>query len=211
MDCNTAGRCHQSQTERGPADDLPTENGFVEFLAERRKARYAHDGLPTNHQLEPGWREAHSKKYKNHATQLSAACSPPLPPLDTKGAALGSVPARPGWLGISLCNLWPAPRPTETVPLLRIQTTPNQKKRSVANLLLRRGAGRVIVGEGSNGTNGTKASPRRGDVSASSARMLHTISRDVAEWLEFSRGLVIEPVLPRPLLEPVKRRCRTAF
>jgi hypothetical protein len=39
-----------------------------------------------------------------------------------------------------------------------------------------------------------------GDVSASSARMLHTISRDVAEWLEFSRGLVIEPVLPRPLL-----------
>jgi hypothetical protein len=58
----------------------------------------------------------------------------------------------------------------------------------------------VIVGEGSNGTNGTSDSPTRGDVSASSARMLHTTSRDIAEWLEFSRGLVIEPVLPWPLL-----------
>ena len=58
----------------------------------------------------------------------------------------------------------------------------------------------VIVGEGSNGTNGTSDSPTRGDVYASSARMLHTTSRDITEWLQFSRGLVIEPVLPRPLL-----------
>ncbi len=109
---------------------------------------------------------------------------------------------QPGW-SFPFCTLETGRYrgPTETAPLLRIQITPEKH----VLLILRRIARCVVVGEGSNGTNGINGiysldnSPTRGDVSASPARMLHTTSRDSAEWLEFSRGLVIERVLS-PLL-----------
>jgi hypothetical protein len=55
------------------------------------------------------------------------------------------------------------------VPLLRIQT--NTQNRPL--LILRRGAGCVIVGEGCDGTNSIDGSPTRGDASASSAHTIH--------------------------------------
>ena len=55
------------------------------------------------------------------------------------------------------------------VPLLRIQTRPRNRPL----LILRRGAGCVIVGGGCDGTNSIDGSPTRGDASASSAHTIH--------------------------------------
>jgi hypothetical protein len=135
-----------------------------------------------------------AKKYKKDASRLSAACSPPpLPPRSLKRRCpvgpVGSVSkGQPGWGSPTASGLWTShfhtshstphtphltPHTSQNreflVPLLRIQTRPRNRPL----LILRRGAGCVIVGEGCDGTNSIDGSPTRGDASASSAHTIH--------------------------------------
>jgi hypothetical protein len=65
-----------SKHDQGTADDQPAETGLWDSWPKGGKPDTWAAKLPTNHQREAGRREAHCKKYKKDATQLSAACSP---------------------------------------------------------------------------------------------------------------------------------------
>jgi hypothetical protein len=95
--------------------------------------------------------------------------SPTAPSLCTLDSHFTSFHTTRFTLHISHFTPHTSPNRESPVPLLRMPT--NTQNRPL--LILRRGAGCVIVGEGCDGTNSIDGSPTRGDASASSAHTIH--------------------------------------
>jgi hypothetical protein len=150
--------------------------------------------LPANHRRSrAGWREAHRKKVQKRCESIKrgvlASPSSAQPQKALPGRPCWQCLERPTRLGFAHC-VWPL---DFTLPHLTLHTshfTPHTshltkpripcappphttRPRNRPLLILRRGAGCVIVGEGCDGTNSIDGSPTRGDASASSAHTIH--------------------------------------
>ena len=148
--------------------------------------------LPANHRRSrAGWREAHRKKVQKRcksikrgvlASPSSAQPQKALPgrPLLAVSRKANPAGVRPLRLASGLHTSTPhtphlTPRTSHlTKPRIPCAPPPHTTRpRNRPLLILRRGAGCVIVGGGCDGTNSIDGSPTRGDASASSAHTIH--------------------------------------
>jgi hypothetical protein len=152
--CNTAGRCQNFRARPGRGRGRRSANrkrvcGNSWPKGGKLDVRTAK--LPTNHRRDPGCREAHRKRVQD-ATRLSAACSTPFLRLPRK-----ALPSEPCWRCLERLPqlgfpLWPLRLDFRKQNQLRIPCAPPPRPDHTQNkllLILRRGAGCVIVGESS--------------------------------------------------------------